>query len=145
LIAVVQRVTHAEVVVAGVTIGRIAHGMLALIGVERNDTRRNAVRLVERLLGYRIFPDDAQRMNLSLRDVAGGLLLVPQFTLAADTRKGTRPDFSRAAAPAVARSLFLELVDHARAAHPMVETGQFGAEMSVSLLNHGPVTFCLDA
>ena len=145
MIAVVQRVTHAEVVVAGVTIGRIAHGMLALIGVERNDTRRNAVRLVERLLGYRIFPDDAQRMNLSLRDVAGGLLLVPQFTLAADTRKGTRPDFSRAAEPAVARSLFLELVDHARAAHPMVETGQFGAEMSVSLLNHGPVTFCLDA
>jgi D-tyrosyl-tRNA(Tyr) deacylase len=145
LIALIQRVTRAEVVVAGVTIGRIGHGMLALIGVARDDTSRNAERLVERLLGYRIFPDEAQRMNLCLRDVAGGLLLVPQFTLAADTRKGTRPSFSTAAEPAVARSLFLELVDHARAAHPMVETGQFGAEMSVSLVNHGPVTFCLDA
>lgn len=145
MIALIQRVTHAEVTVDGSSIGRIDGGMLALIGVTRDDTRRNAERLVERLLGYRIFQDDDGRMNLSVRDIGGGLLLVPQFTLAADTRKGTRPGFSTAAAPDMARTLFVELVDIARAAHNPVATGQFGAEMSVALVNHGPVTFWLDA
>jgi D-tyrosyl-tRNA(Tyr) deacylase len=119
--------------------------MLALIGVVKDDTLRNAERLVERLLGYRIFQDERGRMNLSVRDVGGGLLLVPQFTLAADTRKGTRPGFSTAAAPGMAESLFHQLVDIARAAHSPVAAGQFGAEMSVALVNHGPVTFWLDA
>ncbi len=145
MIALIQRVTRAEVVVEGETVGRIGRGILALIGVQREDSRKNAERLVERVLGYRIFQDAEDRMNLSLRDVAGGLLLVPQFTLAADTRKGTRAGFSTAAAPETARALFLETVDIARAQHPTVETGRFGAEMSVSLVNHGPVTFWLDA
>ena len=145
MIALIQRVTRAEVIVAGESVGRIGHGILALIGVERDDTIRNVERLVERVLGYRIFQDEADRMNLSLREVAGGLLLVPQFTLAADTRKGTRASFSTAAAPERAHALFLEVVARARAAYPTVETGRFGAEMFVSLVNHGPVTFCLDA
>jgi D-tyrosyl-tRNA(Tyr) deacylase len=145
MIALIQRVTHAEVTVGQTSAGRIDHGMLALIGVVKDDTLRNAERLVERLLGYRIFQDERGRMNLSVRDVGGGLLLVPQFTLAADTRKGTRPGFSTAAAPGMAESLFHQLVDIARAAHSPVAAGQFGAEMSVALVNHGPVTFWLDA
>lgn len=145
MIALIQRVTHAEVTVDGASAGRIDNGVLALIGVVKDDTRRNAERLVERLLGYRIFPDDQGRMNLSVRDIGGGLLLVPQFTLAADTRKGTRPGFSTAAPPELAESLFLQLVEIARATHSPIATGQFGAEMSVALVNHGPVTFWLDA
>lgn len=145
MIALIQRVTSAEVVIAGETVGRIGAGMLALIGVQKEDGERNAERIVERMLGYRIFQDADDRMNLSLRDVSGGLLLVPQFTLAADTRKGTRAGFSTAAAPARAEQLFLEVVRLARARHDIVETGRFGAEMSVSLVNHGPVTFWLDA
>lgn len=130
---------------AGETVGAIGRGVLALIGVSKEDSCLNAQRLVERLLGYRIFPDAEGRMNLSLADASGELLLVPQFTLAADTRKGTRPSFSSAAPPEAARALFLDLVDRARAAHPKVETGRFGADMSVSLVNDGPVTFWLDA
>jgi D-tyrosyl-tRNA(Tyr) deacylase len=145
VIALIQRVTSAEVVIAGETVGRIGAGMLALIGVQKEDGERNAERIVERMLGYRIFQDAEDRMNLSLRDVSGGLLLVPQFTLAADTRKGTRAGFSTAAAPARAEQLFLEVVRLARARHDIVETGRFGAEMSVALVNHGPVTFWLDA
>lgn len=145
MIALIQRVTQARVEVAGETVGRIDAGILALIGVEPEDSRRNAERMVERLLGYRVFQDAEDKMNLSLRDVNGGLLLVPQFTLAADTRKGTRASFSTAAPPELARALFDELVALARAAHPRVETGRFGAEMLVSLTNHGPVTFRLDA
>lgn len=145
MIALIQRVTAAEVVVAGETVGRIGAGMLALIGVQKDDSARNAERIVERLLGYRIFQDADDRMNLSLQDVSGGLLLVPQFTLAADTRKGTRAGFSTAAPPARAEQLFLEVVRLARARHDIVETGRFGAEMSVALVNHGPVTFWLDA
>lgn len=145
MIALIQRVTSAEVVIAGETVGRIGAGMLALIGVQKEDGERNAERIVERMLGYRIFQDADDRMNLSLRDVSGGLLLVPQFTLAADTRKGTRAGFSTAAAPARAEQLFLEVVRLARARHDIVETGRFGAEMSVALVNHGPVTFWLDA
>ncbi len=145
MIALIQRVRLAEVSVAGVTVGRIGLGMLALIGIQRDDTGRNVQRMVERLLGYRIFQDPDDRMNLSLREVSGGLLLVPQFTLAADTRKGTRPGFSGAAAPDQAQRLFADLVERARSEHPVVETGRFGAEMLVSLVNHGPVTFWLDS
>lgn len=145
MIALIQRVRTAEVSVADECVGRIGHGMLALIGVQRDDTDRNVKRMAERLLGYRIFQDADDRMNLSLRDVSGGLLLVPQFTLAADTHKGTRPGFSSAAPPELARRLFMELAEHARREHPAVETGCFGAEMLVSLVNHGPVTFWLDA
>ncbi len=145
MIALIQRVTEARVEVDGETVGAIEHGLLALIGVERDDGEANAARMAERLLGYRVFPDDEQRMNRSLRDVAGGLLLVPQFTLAADTRKGTRPGFSTAAEPARAQQLFEHLLALARSAHAPVASGRFGAEMHVSLTNHGPVTFRLEA
>ncbi len=145
MIALIQRVTEARVVVDGETIGAIGAGLLALIGVERDDAEANAARMVERLLGYRVFQDDNDRMNRSLRDVAGGLLLVPQFTLAADTRKGTRPGFSTAAEPARAKALFEHLQGLARVAHNPVASGRFGAEMFISLTNHGPVTFRLEA
>ncbi|AUN95088.1 D-tyrosyl-tRNA(Tyr) deacylase [Pseudazoarcus pumilus] len=145
MIALIQRVVRASVVVDGDTVGAIDAGMLALIGVRRDDTTDNAERLLERLLGYRIFADAHGRMNLALRDTGGGLLLVPQFTLAADTRKGTRASFSSAAAPEAARHLFDHLVQCAGAAHTPVETGRFGADMSVSLVNEGPVSFILEA
>lgn len=127
----------------GRTVGAIGRGVLALIGIERGDRPEHAERLLERVLTYRIFEDDAGRMNLSLRDIAGGLLLVPQFTLAADTHKGTRPGFSTAEAPAAARAMFEHLANLARARHERVETGEFGAHMKVSLVNDGPVTFWL--
>lgn len=145
MIALIQRVTHASVVVDGETVGEIGPGVLALIGVEKDDGDKNVARMLERLLGYRIFPDSEGKMNLSLRDTGGGLLLVPQFTLAADTRKGTRPSFSSAAPPDQANALFEGLVTAAKQAHRLVATGQFGAEMFISLTNHGPVTFRLDA
>lgn len=145
MIALIQRVTHASVVVNDLTVGQIGPGILALIGVEKADTEKNAERLLERLLGYRIFPDAEDKMNLSLRDTAGGMLLVPQFTLAADTKKGTRPSFSSAAPPAQAEALFDYLVSIASSQHDPVATGRFGAEMFVSLTNHGPVTFQLQA
>jgi len=145
VIALIQRVTHAEVTVGGECVGRIGPGLLALIGIEPKDTQATVERMVARLLGYRVFQDADDRMNLSVRDVAGGLLLVPQFTLAADTRKGTRPGFSTAAPPDQAERLFDTLVVEARRQHALVETGRFGAEMHVSLTNHGPVTFRLDA
>jgi D-aminoacyl-tRNA deacylase len=143
LIALIQRVSAASVAVDDRTLGSIGRGILALIGIERDDDASRAARLLERVLGYRIFEDDAGRMNLSLADVGGGLLLVPQFTLAADTHKGTRPGFSSAAAPELARALFAELAALARARHPEVATGEFGAHMQVSLVNDGPVTFWL--
>ena len=145
MIALIQRVTHAEVSVGDETVGRIDEGLLALIGVEPADTPATVARMLERLLSYRVFQDAQDRMNRSLRDTGGGLLLVPQFTLAADTRKGTRPGFSTAAPPALAKTLFDALCAHARAAHAPVACGRFGAEMHVSLTNHGPVTFRLDA
>jgi D-tyrosyl-tRNA(Tyr) deacylase len=123
--------------------GRIGRGILALIGMERGDDMAQGERLLERLLTYRIFEDPEGRMNLSLRDIDGGLLLVPQFTLAADTRKGTRPGFSSAEAPQAASLLFARFVEAARARHPRVETGEFGAHMAVALVNDGPVTFWL--
>jgi D-aminoacyl-tRNA deacylase len=131
------------VVVRGKTVGEIGPGILALIGVERHDTFADAERLLTRVLTYRIFADEAGRMNLSLADTAGGLLLVPQFTLAADTHKGTRPGFSTAAAPETARDLFGQLLAVARTRHAHVAAGEFGAHMEVSLVNDGPVTFWL--
>lgn len=144
MIALIQRVTEAEVRVAGASVGRIGAGILALVGVRRDDDEAAAGRLLERVLAYRIFPDDSGRMNRSLRDVQGGLLLVPQFTLAADTHKGTRAGFSTAAAPEAARGLYAFLVERARAAYAPVSAGVFGADMQVSLVNDGPVTFWLE-
>jgi D-tyrosyl-tRNA(Tyr) deacylase len=143
VIALIQRASEAAVTVEARTVGSIGRGILALIGVERGDTAAQAERLLERVLTYRIFEDGAGRMNLSLRDIAGGLLLVPQFTLAADTHKGTRPGFSTAEAPDVARARFAQLVELARTRHATVATGEFGAHMRVSLVNDGPVTFWL--
>ncbi|WP_398306266.1 D-aminoacyl-tRNA deacylase [Zoogloea sp.] len=145
MIALIQRVLEARVSVAGQTVGEIGPGLLALVAVEKADQSANAARMVERLLGYRVFSDDAGKMNRSLTDTGGGLLLVSQFTLAADTAKGTRPSFTPAAAPADAERLFNELVTLARQRHPVVATGEFGAAMTVSLVNHGPVTLRLTA
>jgi len=143
LIALIQRVTHAKVVVDGKTIGNIEQGILALIGVEKNDTEEKADKLLRRLLGYRIFSDADDKMNRSLSDIGGGLLLVPQFTLVADTKKGMRPSFSSAAPPAIGNQFFDYFVKQAKLNFPKVETGKFGADMQVSLCNDGPVTFWL--
>ncbi len=145
MIGLIQRVTHADVRVNGEIVGAIGRGILALIGVRKGDDAPAAERLLERLLAYRIFPDAEGRMNLSLRDIPqGGLLLVPQFTLAADTHKGTRAGFSTAAPPDIALGLFDHLVARARASQVLVATGVFGADMQVSLTNDGPVTFWLE-
>jgi D-aminoacyl-tRNA deacylase len=144
VIALIQRVTRADVRVEGETVGAIERGILALIGVRKGDDPAAADRLLERVLSYRIFPDEQDRMNLSLRDIGGGLLLVPQFTLAADTHKGTRAGFSTAAAPEIARGLFDYLLERARASEVPVAAGIFGANMQVSLTNDGPVTFWLE-
>ncbi len=145
MIGLLQRVSMARVEVAGVPIGAIGPGLLVLAGVQKGDDEQRADRLLERLLGYRVFPDEADRMNLSLRDIDGGLLLVPQFTLAADTRKGTRASFTSAAPPQEGRRLFEYLVERAGREHRQVQTGLFGADMKVSLINDGPVTFWLEA
>ena len=144
MIALIQRVRSAAVDVAGERVGSIGPGILALIGVAAGDRRADADRLLERILTYRIFPDEEGRMNRDLVATGGGLLLVSQFTLAADTRKGTRPGFSTAAAPEEARTLFDHLLAEARTRHPVVASGVFGADMQVSLVNDGPVTFILD-
>jgi D-tyrosyl-tRNA(Tyr) deacylase len=144
MIALIQRVARADVQVDSQTVGAIDRGTLALIGVRRGDDTLAADRLLERLLTYRIFPDEQGRMNLSLRDVQGGLLLVPQFTLAADTQKGTRAGFSTGALPEDARRLFAHLLERAKAEHGPVAAGVFGANMRVSLVNDGPVTFWLE-
>lgn len=143
MIALIQRVSHASVAVDGEEIGGIGPGLLALIGVQRGDGPAQARRLAARLLAYRVFPDAAGKMNLCLRDVSGGLLLVPQFTLAADTGKGNRPSFTGAADPATGRELFDMLVTEARREGVETATGRFGADMQVSLVNDGPVTFWL--
>jgi D-tyrosyl-tRNA(Tyr) deacylase len=144
MIALIQRVSTAQVRIRDELTGSIGRGILALIGVRREDTAAQAERLLERVLSYRIFPDAQARMNLSLRDIGGGLLLVPQFTLAADTKKGTRAGFSSAAAPDAAARLFAHLTQCAREAYAPVSTGVFGADMQVSLVNDGPVTFWLE-
>ena len=144
MIALIQRVSEARVSVRGEVVGATGKGILALIGVRRGDTEVAVERLLERLLTYRIFPDGDGRMNLSVREVAGGLLLVPQFTLAADTKKGTRAGFSTAAEPEEARRLFTLLLERAQAAYAPVSAGVFGADMQVALVNDGPVTFWLE-
>lgn len=143
MIGLLQRVDEGRVTVDGETVGAIGRGLLVLVGVERGDGPAQADRLIERLLGYRVFPDEEDRMNRSLQDVGGGLLLVPQFTLAADTAKGARPSFTPAAPPGEGERLFGYLVERARALHRNVETGRFGADMKVGLVNDGPVTFSL--
>lgn len=143
MIGLLQRVSEASVRVEGRTVGEIGPGLLVLVGVERGDDQAVADRLLARLLGYRVFGDDEGKMNRSLQDVGGGLLLVSQFTLAADTRKGARPSFSSAAPPDEGRRLFDYLAARARASHPAVATGEFGADMKVALVNDGPVTFWL--
>lgn len=143
MIGLLQRVTQAKVTVDGDTVAAINTGILVFVGVEKNDSEKQARRLFEKLIAYRVFPDDQDKMNLSLQDINGGLLLVPQFTLAADTRKGLRPSFSSAAAPELGKQLFEYLVEHARQQFNKVETGIFGANMQVSLNNDGPVTFWL--
>jgi D-tyrosyl-tRNA(Tyr) deacylase len=146
VIALLQRVSHAEVEVDGEVVGRIAAGLLVLLAVQPADTPAEADRLAERLVRYRVFADAAGRMNLSLFDTGGGLLLVPQFTLAADTRKGLRPSFTNAASPELGRALFERVASTTRAflGEDRVATGCFGAHMSVSLTNDGPVTFWLE-
>ncbi len=144
MIALIQRVSEATVRVDGEAVGAIGSGLLALVAVQPDDTRAKATRLLDKILNYRVFPDDDKRMNRSLRDTQGGLLLVSQFTLAADTSKGTRPSFTSAASPALAAECFAYLVDAARAAHEDVASGRFGADMQVSLVNNGPVTFWLE-
>lgn len=143
VIGLLQRVSEARVRVDNRTVGEIGPGLLVLVGVERGDDEAVADRLLERLLGYRVFPDAAGRMNRSLRDTGGGLLLVSQFTLVADTDKGTRPSFSSAATPEEGRRLFEYLLRQARASHAHVATGVFGAHMQIALVNDGPVTFHL--
>ena len=143
MIALLQRVTEARVAVGGQVIGAIGQGLMVLVGVERGDSALEAERLADRLLAYRVFGDAEDRMNLDVRQVQGGLLLVPQFTLAADTRKGNRPSFTTAAPPDEGRQMFDHFVEYIRKQHSSVATGQFGADMQVSLTNDGPVTFWL--
>ena len=143
MIALIQRVSEASVVVNGKVAGEISRGILALIGVERGDAEQQADRLLERLLAYRIFPDAEGRMNRDLSEAGGGLLLVPQFTLAADTNRGNRPSFTPAAPPDQGERLFSYLADRARKKLAGVQTGIFGADMTVRLVNDGPVTFWL--
>ncbi|MET0216527.1 MAG: D-aminoacyl-tRNA deacylase [Burkholderiales bacterium] len=144
MIGLLQRVTEAKVTVGSdELVGTIGRGLLVLVGIESGDEAATAERLLQRLLGYRVFPDAEGKMNLSLRDIGGGLLLVPQFTLPADTRKGARPSFTPAASPDVGERLFGHLVSRARASHPFVACGRFGSDMKVALVNDGPVTFWL--
>ena len=143
MIGLLQRVSHASVTVDGAIIGEIGRGLLVLVGVEAGDSEKEAQRLLERLLGYRVFPDAEGKMNLPLTAIGGGLLLVPQFTLAADTAKGARPSFTPAAPPREGKRLFEFMLGRARAIHCEVASGRFGADMKVTLTNDGPVTFWL--
>ncbi len=143
MIALIQRVSHARVEVQGRKIASIGRGIAALVGIEKPDSTKNADRLLQRITGYRIFPDDDGKMNLSLADIRGELLLVPQFTLPADTGKGMRPGFSRAAPAAQGTELFQYLLEQAGQRHPGTGAGVFGADMQLSLTNEGPVTFWL--
>jgi D-aminoacyl-tRNA deacylase len=143
MIGLLQRVTQASVTVSGDVVASINTGLLVLIGVEKNDSEKNVERLFKKIISYRVFDDDEDKMNLSLQDIQGGLLLVPQFTLPADTRKGLRPSFSDAAPPELGQHLFEFMIDHARQNYSIIETGHFGADMQVELCNDGPVTFWL--
>ncbi len=143
MITIIQRVTQASVSVNDKITGKIAQGIMALVAVEKNDTEKQADRLLQRILNYRIFNDQNNKMNLSLRDIDGGLLLVPQFTLAANTQKGNRPSFTSAGSPQQSKMLFDYLLAMAKQHHPKTESGLFGADMQVALINDGPVTFTL--
>lgn len=143
MIALLQRVSEARVDVNGQAVGNIGKGLLVLLGVERHDDQNLARKLVDRLLNYRVFADQHDKMNLSVTDIQGELLLVPQFTLAADTRRGLRPSFSSAAEPQTGKALFEFAVDYTRSQYSAIQTGEFGADMQVSLTNDGPVTFWL--
>ena len=140
MLAVVQRVSEARVIVDGETIGQIGHGLLALVCAERGDTPNEADKLLAKMLKLRIFADEAGKMNRSVHDVEGGLLIVSQFTLAADTSGGNRPSFANAADPQTGQALYAHFVARARTAHPQVQTGRFAADMKVQLVNDGPVT-----
>jgi len=142
--ALLQRVSQASVSIDGVEVARIAGGLLVLVGIEPDDNQQSLEKMLHKLLNYRVFTDEQERMNKSLTDIQGGLLLVSQFTLAADTRSGLRPGFSTAAAPAQAEALFEQLVQMAKQRYATVQTGQFGADMQVQLVNDGPVTFMLE-
>ena len=144
MIALLQRVRSARVTVEGEDIAEIGRGLLVFVGVQKEDTRQKADRLLERILGYRVFPDQDDRMNLGLKEIGGGLLLVSQFTLAADTMQGMRPGFSNAAPPDTGRALYEYLVEKAADTYPRVASGQFGADMQVALVNDGPVTIWLE-
>jgi D-tyrosyl-tRNA(Tyr) deacylase len=143
MITIIQRVIEASVTVNNNVIGSVNKGILALVAVEKQDTPAIAERLLERILNYRIFADNEDKMNLSLRDIQGGLLLVPQFTLAANTDKGNRPSFTAAAPPEFGREMFVYLQKHVVKIYPNVQFGEFGADMKVALINDGPVTFTL--
>lgn len=144
MIGLLQRVSEASVTVDDRIIAQIDQGILVLVGVQKGDDATKAQRLADRLLGYRVFADVEDKMNLSVQDINGAVLLVPQFTLAADTNKGTRASFTSAAPPAEGLQLFNQLVDNMRSKHPRIETGKFGADMQVALINNGPVTFWLE-
>ncbi|MDD2739504.1 MAG: D-aminoacyl-tRNA deacylase [Methylomonas lenta] len=143
MISIIQRVTEAKVTVDDIDIGVIGQGIMALVAVEKTDNQTQANRLLERILNYRIFADTDDKMNLSLRDIQGGLLIVPQFTLAADTQKGNRPSFTSAAPPEMGRELFSYFQQQASLLYPGTQFGEFGADMQVALINNGPVTFTL--
>ena len=143
MIVLIQRVGRASVVVDGETVGAIGQGILAFVGLQKDDTKKSVEDAVERMLSYRIFPDAEGKMNLSVRDIDGGLLLVSQFTLAADTRRGLRPSFSSAMPPVEAEKLYDHIVLDARQKHKNVASGRFAADMQVELVNDGPVTFIL--
>ena len=145
MICVIQRVKHSQLHIDGALHANISQGLLALVGLEKGDDERSLGKMLDKLLAYRVFADAEGKMNLSLRDIAGDLLLVSQFTLAADTQKGLRPGFSSALPPAEAKPLFENMVQEAVARHPNTQSGVFGADMQISLLNDGPVTFILRA
>ena len=145
MIGLIQRVSSASVQIGGDVTAEIGAGVLALIGIEKADHEKQADRLLQRILTYRIFPDEQGRMNISLNNISGGLLLIPQFTLIADTRSGNRPGFSRGASPEQGKYLFNYLLEQAKTIHPCVCAGVFGADMQVELINNGPVTFWLQA
>ena len=143
MIGLIQRVTSAKVEVKAQTVGRIDSGLTLFLGIEKEDSRSNVDRLTRKVLGYRVFPDDAGKMNLSLTDTQGGLLIVSQFTLVADTQKGLRASFTSAASPMEAKEIYDAFVRKARSLHPVIATGVFGADMQITLSNDGPVTFIL--
>ena len=144
MITLLQRVSSASVVIESEIVGSINQGLLVFVGVQQDDDQVVAEQFVERILNYRVFSDENDRMNHSLRDIEGGLLLVPQFTLAANTRKGRRPSFTSAATPELGKTIFYHMMDIARHHYSIVESGVFGADMQVQLINDGPVTFILD-